>query len=105
MIKEEEFSSPSLAERETILRYDDVEHNWYIYTNVPKHIRRLESLLDNKQTIKKGFDPQSGRSTMIEGVLSKRGNIIFGKKPHMSQEQREKARQRLIEYLKKQKEK
>ena len=98
MIKKENFESPTIAERETILRYDDEDHAWHVYTNVPKHIRRLMPLLDKNQTIRKGFDPKDGRLTMIEGILGNQGYISMNKKRVMNEAERERARKNLEKY-------
>lgn len=98
MIKKENFESPTIAERETILRYDDEDHAWHVYTNVPKHIRRLMPLLDENQTIRKGFDPKDDRLTMIEGILGNQGYISMNKKRVMNEAERERARKNLAKY-------
>lgn len=97
MKKEEKFNAPSIKERETILRYDDFDHAWHVYTDVPKHIRKLQALLDPKKDIHTGVD-NSGRVTMIEGMLADSAHIIMSKKARLTPEQRAKAAERLKKY-------
>ena len=79
------------------MRYDDFDHAWHIYTDVPKHIRKLQALLDPKKDMRTGVD-DSGRVTMIEGMLADSAHIIMSKKAHLTPEQRAKAVARLKKY-------
>lgn len=94
MIEKVKFEAPSIKERETILRYDDVDKMWHVYSDVPKHIRRYEKLLDEENSLVKGYD-HTGRLTMIDGVLNKNGRLHLGEKRQLSEDEKMRLREQL----------
>ncbi len=96
MKREIEFKTPSRKEQETILTYDNYTHQWSIYSDVQKHIRRLEPLINKNDNYVIG--KHEGKVTMIDGELSDQGLIVFMHKPKLSPEQIARSKQNLEKY-------
>lgn len=102
LIKIDSWDIPSKEERETILNYSHELDRWYIYTDVPKHARKYEKYLDESEPHRKGYS-DAGNMSMIEGYIAG-ANVSISKKriSNMTDEQKQRASERLKEMRKKQ---
>ena len=93
---------PTKEERETILNYSHELDRWYIYTDVPKHARKYEKYLDENEPHRKGYS-DAGNLSMIEGYIAS-ANVTISKKriSNMTDEQKQRASERMKEVRKKQ---
>lgn len=84
------------SEQETIITYDAEQKAWYIYTDVPPHARKWESMIDQSKPFKKGYNVNGGALVMLEGCL-KECNVTISKKRkrEMTDEQRKAASERM----------
>lgn len=61
-------------ERETIIRYDELENAWYFETSVRRHITKIEKRLDLYEIISEELDERGRRiyirAKMIKGTVS-----------------------------------
>lgn len=62
----------AFEEQETVLRYDLLEKRWYVFSRVPKHIRRMQKL---------GFDIEVLAETEAGTPLEAKG---FGQEKQIS---------------------
>lgn len=97
-MKQVNFETPTRKEQETILNYDNFDHRWSVYSDVPKHIRKLKDLLTDDHI--EGVNTQ-GVVTMIKGKLKDDAFISMQKKHALSPTDREKAIKRLSQYWRK----
>ena len=97
-MKQTTFETPTRKEQETILNYDNFDHIWTVYSDVPKHIRKLKDLLTDDHI--EGVNTQ-GVVTMIKGKLKDDAFISMRKKHALSPSDREKAIKRLSQYWRK----
>ncbi|WP_248621568.1 hypothetical protein [Enterococcus cecorum] len=82
------------AEQETIITYDAEQKAWYIYTDVPPHARKWESMIDRSKPFKKGYNVNGGALVMLEGCL-KECNVTISKKRKLTEEQKKALAERL----------
>ncbi len=90
MTKVEYSDGYSSEEKETTTSFDYITGNWYVYSTVPRHIRKILTICENPNEKEKGakirkmeYDKQSKeeRVVMIDAVLPFESNIIMSKKP------------------------
>lgn len=79
----------SRDEQETVLVYSDGE--WSVYSTVPKHIRKFLKIAEMEV-----LEYEGDRPIAIKGKLSER-NISFKKERNLSEEQRRKIAERLLQ--------
>ncbi|MFJ7585623.1 hypothetical protein [Bacillus cereus] len=79
----------SKEEQETTLVFDYSTGLWTVYSNVPKHIRKLTELCDLKT-----LETEEGRLIAVQGVLTEK-QVTMKKERVMSEEQKQKAAERL----------
>lgn len=91
----ENYKVTPYAEQETIITYDAAEKTWHIYTDVPKHAKKYESLIDRSKPFKKGYNDKKA-VVMLEGTL-KECNVTISKKRKntMTEEQKQAAAERM----------
>ncbi|MDZ5548237.1 hypothetical protein [Enterococcus cecorum] len=82
------------SEQETIITYDAERKAWYIYTDVPPHARKWESMIDRSKPFKKGYNVNGGALVMLEGCL-KECNVTISKKRKLTEEQKKALAERL----------
>lgn len=96
-----DYQSPSLAERETIITYDDETKRLHLFADTPKHARKFEKFLDESLPCRKGYSP-TGILLMLDGYMIEDTYFTIQKKRVMSEEQRalaaERARKTLHAY-------
>lgn len=97
-MKQVNFETPTRKEQETILNYDNFDHIWTVYSDVPKHVRKLKDLVTDDHT--EGINAQ-GAVTMIKGKLKADAYISMQKKHILSQEEKDQAIKRLSKYWRK----
>lgn len=88
------YKVPATEERETFFNYDDLEKRWHIFTEVPKHARKYEELIDTSKEFKKGFS-ETDSIVMLDGYLAEDCNVTARKKRQMTEEQKLAAAERL----------
>lgn len=69
-------------EQETIFNFDAQLGEWTYYSDVPKHNRKWDELI---QAQRKEVDP-NGQITLLEGIV--KGNVNINKPKKMSKEQK-----------------
>ncbi|STO12847.1 Uncharacterised protein [[Flavobacterium] thermophilum] len=79
----------SRDEQETVLVYSDGE--WSVYSTVPKHIRKFLEIAEMEI-----LEYEDDRPIAIKGKLSER-NISIKKERNLSEEQRRKIAERLLQ--------
>jgi bifunctional DNA-binding transcriptional regulator/antitoxin component of YhaV-PrlF toxin-antitoxin module len=79
----------SRDEQETVLVYSDGE--WNVYSTVPKHIRKFLEIAEMEI-----LEYEDNRPIAIKGKLSER-NISIKKERNLSEEQRRKIAERLLQ--------
>lgn len=79
----------SRDEQETVLIYSDGE--WSVYSTVPKHIRKFLEIAEMEI-----LEYEGDRPIAIKGKLSER-NISIKKERNLSEEQRRKIAERLLQ--------
>lgn len=90
----ENYKVTPYAEQETIITYDAEQKAWYIYTDVPPHARKWESMIDRSKPFKKGYNVNGGALVMLEGHL-KECNVTISKKRKLTEEQKKALAERL----------
>lgn len=90
----ENYKVAPYTEQETIITYDAAEKAWYIYTDVPPHARKWESMIDRSKPFKKGYNVNGGALVMLEGHL-KECNVTISKKRKLTEEQKKALAERL----------
>lgn len=95
MIDNEYKVSPQ-GEQETIITYDNETKEWHVFTDVPKHARKYEALIDETKPFRKGYSVNGGALSMLEGTLNE-CNVIISKKRKstMTEEQKKAAAERM----------
>jgi hypothetical protein len=76
----------SKAEQETVLAFDGEKNLWKVYSTVPKHIRKLQSLGEMKV-----IEEENGKPICIQGELSEK-QVSMKKERILSEETKEKLR-------------
>lgn len=89
----ENYKVTPYAEQETIITYDAAEKTWHIYTDVPPHARKYESLIDRSKYFRKGYNDKKA-IVMLEGTL-KECNVTISKKRKLTEEQKKALAERL----------
>jgi bifunctional DNA-binding transcriptional regulator/antitoxin component of YhaV-PrlF toxin-antitoxin module len=79
----------SKEEQETVLTFDSLEGQWYVYSSVPKHIRKLMGLGEMEV-----LETEDDRPLAIRGTLKEK-QVSMKKERVMSDEQRKLAGERL----------
>jgi hypothetical protein len=79
-------------DQETVLVFEVESGQWNVYSNVPKHIRKLMNLGDMSV-----LELEEGRPIAIRGTLSEK-NVSMKKIREMSEEQREAQSARMKDY-------
>ena len=79
----------SRDEQETVLGYSDGE--WNVYSTVPKHIRKFLEIAEMEV-----LEYEDDRPIAIKGKLSER-NISIKKERNLSEEQKRKIAERLLQ--------
>lgn len=78
-------------ERETIVRYDELENSWYIESNVRKHITKILKTEEAFESVDKQLE--DGRVIQVRAKLSNLNdysiNPFVRKRRKLSDEQRE----------------
>lgn len=96
-----DYQSPSLAERETIITYDDETKRLHLFADTPKHARKFEKYLDESLPCRKGYS-ENGTLLMLDGYMIENTYFTIAKKRVMTEEQRalaaERARKALQAY-------
>ena len=92
----ENYKVAPYTEQETIITYDAEQKAWYIYTDVPPHARKWESMIDRSKPFKNGYNVNGGALVMLEGCL-KECNVTISKKRKntMTEEQKQAAEERM----------
>lgn len=69
----------SYDEQETTLVYGGVTKEWYVYSSVPKHIRKLKELtvLNVLETEADGVTPISVKATLTEKQVSMKKERVY----------------------------
>ena len=90
----------SRDEQETTLVYDGLTREWYVYSTVPKHIRKLNELteLNVLEYEEDGITPKAVRGTLTEKQVSMKKERV------LSDEQRAIASDRLRKLAEKRRE-
>jgi hypothetical protein len=85
-------------ERETILRFDEIDNVWHVESSVKKHMTKL---LKQSSTVEVDTVNENGTRTSVKGTLLPHQISILGEKKRtgreMTEEEKEKARIRLNE--------
>lgn len=89
-----EYKVPPQGEQETIITYDNETKEWHVFTDVPKHARKYEALIDETKPFRKGYNVNGGALSMLEGTLNE-CNVIISKKRKMTEEQKKALADRL----------
>lgn len=89
----ENYKVAPYTEQETIITYDAEQKAWYIYTDVPPHARKYESLIDRSKYFRKGYNDKKA-IVMLEGTL-KECNVTISKKRKLTEEQKKALAERL----------
>jgi len=82
----------SREEQETTLVFDNSTGKWSVYTNVPKHIRKLAKLTEILT-----LESENDKPIAIKCVLNEK-QVSMKKERVMSEEQRAKAAERMARY-------
>lgn len=90
----ENYKVPPQGEQETIITYDNETKEWHVFTDVPKHARKYEALIDETKPFRKGYSVNGGALSMLEGTLNE-CNVIISKKRKMTEEQKKALADRL----------
>lgn len=83
----------SREERETIFSWNAEEKIWHLYTDEPKHARKYEKYIDDNKPTRRGYNPNNGKLSMLEGDL-KNSTVSITRKPHLTPEQRKQLSER-----------
>lgn len=75
-------------EQETIITFDNLQNKWHLYTDVPKHIRKWQSLIKDCK-----ITEENGEIVAIEGSIE--GTVSISKKRQLTPEQKASAAERL----------
>lgn len=83
------------SEQETIITYERDTKEWHIFTDIPHHAKKYESLIDSSKYFRKGYNDKKA-IVMLEGTL-KECNVTISKKRkrEMTDEQRKAASERM----------
>ncbi|PEU82144.1 hypothetical protein CN386_08015 [Bacillus cereus] len=76
-------------EQETTLVFDNSTKEWMVYSTVPKHIRKLSNLCELQ-----ALEEEDGQQIAVKGILQEK-QVSMKQVRVMSEEQREKAAERL----------
>lgn len=79
----------SKEEWETVLVFDYINSNWNVYSTVPKHIRKLQSICDLEI-----LESEDGRPISVKGTLTEK-QVSMKNQRVMSDEQKQKASERM----------
>lgn len=79
----------SRSEAETILNYDYELDQWHYYSDVPKHNRKWDNLVEPTRRV---VEP-NGLISLLEGAII--GNVTISKKRKLTDEQRKTLSERL----------
>ncbi|WP_310877138.1 hypothetical protein [Priestia megaterium] len=80
----------SIDEQESVFVYSYKDKNWSVYSNVPKHIRRLMELADMEVLERDGDRPIA-----VKGTLSEKHIAIRKLREEMTEEQKQAAAERM----------
>jgi hypothetical protein len=80
----------SKDEMETILNFDYETGTWDVYSTVPKHIRKIQSLLGEDVKV---LDSEDDRPIAVRGTLSEK-QVSMKNVRVMTEEQKQKASER-----------
>ncbi|HGC8437075.1 TPA: hypothetical protein ACG2KK_001828 [Streptococcus agalactiae] len=89
----------TLEERETIVRYDEMDNCWYFESNVRKHITKIMKTIDSCQIL--GQEKEDDLIIWIHAKLTNLDDYMVSPfvrkrvKREMTEEQREEARKRM----------
>lgn len=66
-------------EQETILNFDGLTNEWHVYSNVPKHMRKLKELctLFTLETEADGITPKAVRGILTEKQVSMKKERVY----------------------------
>jgi hypothetical protein len=78
-------------EQETTLVFDNSTGQWSVYSTVPKHIRKLSNLCELVT-----LELEDGRPIAVKGVLKEK-QVSMKQERTMTEEQRQRAAERLAE--------
>lgn len=90
MTKVEYSEGYSSEEKETTMSFDYISGNWYVYSTVPRHIKKILAVCENEDEKAKGakirkmeYDSvsKSKRVIMIDAILPYESNVIISKRP------------------------
>ncbi|MCM3763477.1 hypothetical protein [Neobacillus niacini] len=81
----------SREEQETCLVFDPVKGTWNVYSNVPKHIRKLSKITELFT-----IEEEDGKPICVKGVLTEK-QVGMRAERMMSDEQKRAAAERLAE--------
>lgn len=73
-------------ERETVVRYDELEKCWYFETSVRRHITKIEKRLELYEIISEELD-EKGRRMYIHAKLKEGTVSPFARPPRKNQPQ------------------
>lgn len=80
----------SSEEKETSLSFDYISKKWYVFSTVPRHIKKILSICENEREKENGafirkleYDSQSKekRIIMVDAILPFESNVVMSKKP------------------------
>lgn len=81
------------SEQETIITYERDTKEWHIFTDIPHHAKKYESLIDRSKYFRKGYNDKKA-IVMLEGTL-KECNVTISKKRKLTEEQKQAAVERM----------
>lgn len=90
MTKVEYNTGYSAEEKETSVSFDYVSGKWFVFSTVPRHIKKILTICENENEKEAGaeirkmeYDSESKdtRVIMIDAILPYESNIIMSKKP------------------------
>lgn len=69
----------SREEQETVLCFDGLTNEWHVYSNVPKHMRKLKELctLSTLETEADGITPKAVRGILTEKQVSMKKERVY----------------------------
>jgi hypothetical protein len=76
-------------EQETCLVFDTIKGHWNVYSNVPKHIRKLSKITELII-----LESENDRPIVVKGVLTEK-QVSIKRERTMSEEQKQAAAKRL----------
>ena len=91
----ENYKVAPYTEQETIITYERDTKEWHIFTDIPHHAKKYESLIDRSKKFRKGYNDKKA-IVMLEGTL-KECNVTISKKRKntMTEEQKKAAAERM----------